>query len=167
MGGMIAAEMAALAPYGYGKVVLIDPLGLWVDEHPIPDIYSLLPFEFPPMLFHDVAAGIELLAGGGVDFDDVEAIQRFLIGNNSPARHGRQDPLPDPQPAPVEAALPDHEPDAADLGRRRPPAAGAVRRGVVAGAPPRDVTTTIDGAGHLAPYEQPAAVAEAIAATLG
>ncbi len=82
MGGMIAGEMAAMSPISYGRVVLIDPLGLWVDESPVPDLFSLLPFEFPPMLFADVAKGIELLAGGGLDFDDVEAIKRFLIGNS-------------------------------------------------------------------------------------
>ena len=68
MGAMIAAEMAALSPTSYTSLTLIDPLGLWLDEHPIIDIYTLLPFEFPPTLFHDPDAGTALMAGGGVDF---------------------------------------------------------------------------------------------------
>ena len=27
--------------------------GLWLDEHPIPDIFALLPYEFGELLFHD------------------------------------------------------------------------------------------------------------------
>ncbi len=81
MGGMIAAEMAAAAPTAYDRVVLIAPLGLWLDELPVADIYALLPFEFPPLLFHDAAAGTALMAGG-LDFNDTEAIKTFLIANS-------------------------------------------------------------------------------------
>ena len=45
MGGMIAAEMACLAPRDLGKLVLASAAGLWMDEHPIPDVFALLPFE--------------------------------------------------------------------------------------------------------------------------
>ena len=53
MGGMIAAEMACVAPDALAQLVLVDPAGLWIDEHPIPDIFALLPFEFAELLFHD------------------------------------------------------------------------------------------------------------------
>ena len=46
-GGMIAAEMAALSPASYGAVGLVAPMGLWLDDHPIPDVYSMLPYDFP------------------------------------------------------------------------------------------------------------------------
>ena len=49
MGGMIAAEMAALAPNDVSRLALICPAGLWLDEHPIADIFSLLPFEMPEL----------------------------------------------------------------------------------------------------------------------
>src|SRR5687768_10455209 len=52
MGGMIAAEMACLAPNDLSKLVLIGSAGLWIDEHPIPDIFSFLPHEFAQYLFH-------------------------------------------------------------------------------------------------------------------
>jgi len=164
MGGMIAAEMAALAPYGYGKLVLVDPLGLWLDAHPIPDIYSLLPFEFPPLLFHDAAAGTALLAGG-FDFADNEAIQRFLIGNNRRLGTAGKILFPIPNRR-LSKRLYRITNDTllvwGDDDRLLPtPYADAW-----AGLLPHAATATIADAGHLAPYEQPAAVAEAIATFL-
>ena len=64
MGGMIAAEMAALCPREIGRLVLVAPAGLWLDAHPIPDLFAALPFELPQLLFHDVALGVKLLTGG-------------------------------------------------------------------------------------------------------
>ena len=165
MGAMIAAEMAALAPNGYARVVLIDPLGLWLDEVPIPDIYTLLPYEFPPLLFHDATVGTALLAGGGVDFNDSEAIQRFLIGNNR--RLGTAGKILFPIPnrrlskrlyrVTNDVLLVWGDDD------RLLPAAYAE---AWSQALPQATTVTIGSAGHLAPYEQPAAVAEAIATFL-
>ena len=45
MGGMIAAEMAAVAPNDVSRLALICPAGLWDDDHPIADIFSKLPYE--------------------------------------------------------------------------------------------------------------------------
>jgi pimeloyl-ACP methyl ester carboxylesterase len=80
MGAMIAAEMACLAPRDLARLVLVDAAGLWLDEHPIPDLFALLPFEFAELLFHDPARGAALLTGG-VDFSDLEALKEFYIGN--------------------------------------------------------------------------------------
>jgi pimeloyl-ACP methyl ester carboxylesterase len=80
MGGMIAAEMACLAPRDLARLVLVDAAGLWLDEHPIPDLFSLLPFQFAELLFHDPERGAALLTGG-VDFSDREALRDFYIGN--------------------------------------------------------------------------------------
>ena len=54
MGGMIAAEMAVVAPHDVTRLALICPAGLWLDAYPIPDIFATLPFEMPAILFHDV-----------------------------------------------------------------------------------------------------------------
>ena len=40
MGGMIAAEMAAIAPNDVSRLALIAPAGLWDDDHPIADMFS-------------------------------------------------------------------------------------------------------------------------------
>ena len=82
MGGMIAAEMAAVAPHDLNKLVLVCPAGLWLDEHPIPDLFSMMPYELPPLLTHDPAVAMELLSGGAeLDFNDMEVLKAFLVIN--------------------------------------------------------------------------------------
>jgi len=81
MGGMIAAEMACLAPGDLAKLVLIAPAGLWIPEHPIPDIFSFLPHEFAQYLFHDRAQG-EALLTGGLDLKNPDALKEFYIANS-------------------------------------------------------------------------------------
>jgi len=80
MGGMIAAEMAALDNHRFSRLALIAPAGLWLDDHPIPDIFSLVPYEYPPLLFHNVEAGAALFTAGA-NFDDPEWLKGFLITN--------------------------------------------------------------------------------------
>jgi pimeloyl-ACP methyl ester carboxylesterase len=80
MGGMIAAEMAALAPNDVSRLVLICPAGLWMDDHPIVDLFSLLPFEMPKYLFHDAEAGAKLMTSG-LDMSDPKFLQTYLIRN--------------------------------------------------------------------------------------
>src|SRR5262249_25649837 len=71
MGGMIAAEMACIAPNDLAKLVLVGAAGLWIAEHPIPDLYAMLPFEFATLLFHDPVSGAAMLTGG-LDFRNLE-----------------------------------------------------------------------------------------------
>jgi pimeloyl-ACP methyl ester carboxylesterase len=80
MGGMMAAEMAAICPDRIAGLVLAAPNGLWDDALPVPDLFSLLPFQFADLLFADAQAGAGLLTGG-VDFDDKEGLAEFFIGN--------------------------------------------------------------------------------------
>src|SRR3984893_6885008 len=80
MGGMIAAEMAAVAPNDVSRLALIAPAGLWLDDHPVPDVFSLLPFEMPQYLFHDPQAGAELMTAG-LKMDDPELLKAYLIRN--------------------------------------------------------------------------------------
>jgi pimeloyl-ACP methyl ester carboxylesterase len=79
MGGMIAAEMACLARRDLAKLVLVSPAGLWMDEHPIPDIFALLPYQIAEALFHDPQQGQAWLTGGA-DLSDMEALKDFYIG---------------------------------------------------------------------------------------
>ena len=80
MGGMIAAEMACIAPHDLARLVLVGPAGLWMDEHPIPDIFALLPYKIAEVLFHDPQQGQALLTGGA-DLSDMEALKEFYIGS--------------------------------------------------------------------------------------
>jgi len=80
MGGMIAAEMAAVAPREVERLGLIAPAGLWLDEHPVPDLFSKLPHELPALLFHDPAFGEQMMTAGG-NLDDPKFLEAFIIRN--------------------------------------------------------------------------------------
>lgn len=80
MGGMIASEMAAIAPNDVSRLVLIAAAGLWIDEHPIPDIFSMLPYELPGYLFFDAEAGAKILSAG-TNMSDPKFLQAFLVQN--------------------------------------------------------------------------------------
>jgi pimeloyl-ACP methyl ester carboxylesterase len=43
LGGMFAAELAALCPQLVRKLVLVSPYGLWLDDHHLPDPFVLNP----------------------------------------------------------------------------------------------------------------------------
>lgn len=43
IGGMFAAELAAITPSAVRKLVLASPFGLWIDETPVPDFFTLNP----------------------------------------------------------------------------------------------------------------------------
>ena len=80
MGGMIAAEMAAVAPHDVERLGLIAPAGLWLEDHPIPDLFATLPHELPELLFHDPALGERLMAPDG-DLDNPKFLEAFMIRN--------------------------------------------------------------------------------------
>ena len=80
MGGMIAAEMAAVAPHDVKRLGLIAPAGLWLDDYPIPDLFATLPHELPELLFHDPALGERLMAPDG-DLDNPKLLEAFMIRN--------------------------------------------------------------------------------------
>ena len=73
MGGMLAAEMAAIAPSDVRKVALVAPLGLWIDDQPIPDVFAMTPHDIADVLGHPPHA-----AG---DLDDFEHLERVLVRN--------------------------------------------------------------------------------------
>jgi pimeloyl-ACP methyl ester carboxylesterase len=80
MGGMIAAEMAAIAPREVSRLALICPAGLWLDDHPIADIFATLPYEMPALLFHDAEAGAAMLTAGR-SVEDPGFLQAYLVQN--------------------------------------------------------------------------------------
>jgi pimeloyl-ACP methyl ester carboxylesterase len=80
LGGMIAAEMAAVCPNEVDRLCLIAPAGLWLDAYPAPDIFSMLPKDFPPTLFHDAELGASLITEN-VDIKDPKFLIPFLVTN--------------------------------------------------------------------------------------
>jgi pimeloyl-ACP methyl ester carboxylesterase len=53
MGGMIAAELAALSPHRVRKLVLVNAVGLWLDEQPVADFFAMTPDQLAAALWHD------------------------------------------------------------------------------------------------------------------
>jgi pimeloyl-ACP methyl ester carboxylesterase len=165
MGGMIAAEMACLAPRDLTKLVLVDPAGLWLDEHPIPDVFSLLPFQFAELLFHDSERGAALLTGG-VDFSNVDALRDFYIGNAR--RMGMAGkilfPIPDRHLSRRLYRLTAPTLIAWGGSDRLIPRVYAERWAALV---PHGEVVTFEHAGHMLPYEQPAEFVAAVQRFLG
>ncbi len=165
MGGMIAAEMACLAPGDLARLVLVDAAGLWIDEHPIPDLFALLPFEVPELLFHDSAQGAALLTGG-VDFADLDALKEFYIGNAR--RLGTAGKILFPVPnRRVSKRLYRLTVETLVLWGASDRFIAPVYAARWATLIPRASVVLIDGAGHMLPYEQPDAFVAAVSRFLG
>jgi pimeloyl-ACP methyl ester carboxylesterase len=160
MGGMIAAEMAALAPKQVDRLGLIAPAGLWIDSLPIPDLFALLPFEWPSYLFHDVAAGTKLL-GAGMNLEDPKFLNDFLIANSKRLSMAGKLLFPIPDRGLAErlyrvkartvVVWGDHD-------RMIPPAYGARFATEIVGA---ELVRVAD-AGHCVTYERPDSVVAAL-----
>jgi pimeloyl-ACP methyl ester carboxylesterase len=165
MGGMIAAEMACLAPRELGKLVLAAPAGLWLDEHPIPDIFALLPFQLAELLFHDPRQGQALLTGGA-DLSDIEALKEFYIASQRRLAMAGKILFPIPNRRlskrlyrlTAETLLVWGASD-----RLIVPAYAARWQALV----PAARVELVDGAGHMLPYEQPDAFVRAVETFLG
>lgn len=64
LGGMIGAEVAAIAPDRVDKLVMIAPVGLWLDDHPVLDFFASTPEELAAAIFHNPSSPVaqELMA---------------------------------------------------------------------------------------------------------
>jgi pimeloyl-ACP methyl ester carboxylesterase len=165
MGGMIAAEMACLAPRDLGKLALVAPAGLWLDAQPIPDIFAMLPYQLAEVLFHDPAKGQALLTGGA-DLSDMEALKEFYIGSQRRLSMAGKILFPIPNrrlskrlyrlTAPTLVVW-----GAAD--RLIVPAYAERWKAMIPGAR----VVTVENAGHMLPYEQPDALVRALSEFLG
>ena len=55
IGGLFAAEFAAARPDMVKKLVLVCPVGMWIPETPVTDLFILMPNELPNVLFGDLS----------------------------------------------------------------------------------------------------------------
>jgi len=166
---LFAAEMAALAPDKFARLTLISAMGLWLDDHPVADLFLTLPHDMPRLLFHDPDAAAKAMAhvemiGGGWDptrnDPDLLVAQVALRARQLGDAGKRQFPIPDRRlrqrlyriSAPTRVIW-----GAED--RVAPPAYGEA----FAAAIPNARLTLVPEAGHMAHWEPPALVKEAAA----
>jgi pimeloyl-ACP methyl ester carboxylesterase len=165
MGGMMAAEMACIAPRDVGKLVLVAPAGIWMDQHPIPDIFAMLPFQIAEVLFADPNKGQAMMTGGA-DLSDIEALKDYYIAaQRRLAMAGKiLFPIPNRRLSKrlyrlsAETLLVWGSADKLIV-----PAYAAQWQKSIANAR----VHMIDGGGHMVPYEQPDAFMKAVQGFLG
>jgi pimeloyl-ACP methyl ester carboxylesterase len=164
MGGMIAAEMASVHPTGLASLTLVDAVGLWLDEHPVPDIFAMVPFELADVLFADPAAG-EAILTAGLDFGDDAALTAFMVDNARRLGTAGKILFPIPDRRLSRRLYRITTPTlllwgAAD--RLVPPVYAERFRELMISTDAE--LHVVDGAGHMLPYEQPDLAAAAIRA---
>ena len=156
LGGMIAAEMAAMAPGVIDRLVLASPAGLWRDEEPVADLLVLNAQELQDSLMSAPAAGSDAQAQLGETLaadrmQDIAAAGKFLW------------PIPDR--GLKRRAYRIKSPTLILWGgddRINPPSYAADFQALIAGSR----TATLLGAGHLMMLERDEAFADAVAAFL-
>jgi pimeloyl-ACP methyl ester carboxylesterase len=165
MGGMIAAEMAAINPRGLEKLALIAPAGLWMDEYPIPDIFATTPFNLPQLLFADPKKGEQFLTGGR-DFSNRDALRDFMVGNARRLGTAGKILFPIPNRRLSKRLYRLSVPTLVVWGREDQliPQVYADRWLELL---PHGEKVVVDDAGHMVPYEQPDVVERAIMQFLG
>ncbi|HEY3484584.1 MAG TPA: alpha/beta hydrolase [Ilumatobacteraceae bacterium] len=162
MGGMIAAEMAAVNPSGLSSLTLVCAVGLWLDEHPVPDIFSMLPFELADVLFADPKVG-EVVLTAGLDFSDDAALTAFMVGNARRLGTAGKILFPIPNRRLSDRLYRVTTPTLLLWGtsdRLVPPVYAERFRELLVSTDAALVT--VPDAGHMLPYEQPAAGARAV-----
>jgi len=165
MGGMIAAEMAAIAPNDLGRLALVAAAGLWIEEHPIPDIFALLPGQLVELLFQDPDRGQALLTGG-VDFSDMEAFKAFYLGQQRRLAMAGKILFPIPNRRVSKRLYRVTAPTLVLWGEADRLIVPAYARRWAQLIPGAQVQTIPD-AGHMLPYEQPQIFVSALSRFLG
>lgn len=164
LGGMFAAELAAARPDLVRKLVLMAPLGLWLDESPVADLFTALPHELPQLLCADPAnPGVADYFQRPADAEE-RAQAVYLLQANFAAAGKFIWPIPDRG---LKKRL--HRIKAPTLvlwgesDRLAPAAYGRLFEAKIASAQ----FVTIPGAGHMLPLEATAAVVTEVRRFLG
>ena len=158
LGGMAAAELAATADRRVTSLVLIAPLGLWVDDDPILDFYATPRDVLTPLAWHDPGSSAATAVLSPPDTDEEARLAGLLRNQNLATSTRFLWPIPDRG---LKRRL--HRVSAptlliwGDADGVVPPTYGPRWREAVSGS----TLVTVPGAGHFPMLEQPAAVAEA------
>jgi pimeloyl-ACP methyl ester carboxylesterase len=154
VGGMAAAEVAALRPDRVSRVALIAPWGLWRDDEPVADIWSQSPAQLAALLWHD-PDGAAARAHAPV-LEPAALLRAYLAG--AAAAHFTW-PIPDRG---LRRRLHRISAPAALIWGREDKVVPASYAADFAEGLPRSHTVLVDQAGHNVHMEQSAAVADAV-----
>ena len=154
IGAWMAAELAAIYPQKVSKLVLINPIGLWLEDAPGEDPFAQHPMAPTAVLFSDPENRVKFLLKDATDLDS-------LVGEMLNLRAGAKFlwPIPDTgvdrrlSRIVAPSLIVTSEADVIV-----PAAHGPAWQSLIKGAE----LTSIPGAGHLAELEQPQAVADLI-----
>ena len=95
MGGMFAAELAALNPARVNKLVLVSAVGLWIDENPVADFFAMTPEELATALWYNPESDVAK-AMMAVPHDEQAQLEAFLLRSQHLATAGKfLWPIPD------------------------------------------------------------------------
>jgi pimeloyl-ACP methyl ester carboxylesterase len=95
MGGMLGAELAALSPHRVRRLVLVDAVGLWLDDHPVADFFAMTPDQLAIALWHDPTSEIAK-AMMAIPEDEQAQLEAFLLRSQHLATAGKfLWPIPD------------------------------------------------------------------------
>ena len=159
-GGMVAAELAANNPERVDRLVLIAPIGLWLDEHPVPDISGIPAAQLPGLILADPTGPLAAMLPAP-DPTDPESLLAAV--NNITSILQFIWPLPDKGLSKRLYRV--NAPTLLVWGRQDGlvhPAYGDAFAAAIADAR----LEVVDGAGHLPQLEQPGPVAAAVSAFL-
>lgn len=164
IGGLFAAEFAAARPDLVKKLVLICPVGMWLDETPMTDIFTLMPNQLPNYLFGDMSNPvIPTLFKPPANEDEMAENMYFQLANFS-ATGKFIWPIPDKGlkkrlhriKAPTLIVWGDQD-------KLVPPAYGPLFQSKIA----KSQLATIAGAGHMVPLENTPEFEKEVTAFLG
>jgi pimeloyl-ACP methyl ester carboxylesterase len=157
-GALLAAELAALQTSRTARLVLVCPLGLWNEDHPVEDVFARRQPEVEALIWSGAKHRPEVQRS---EEDAIEALIRFANGMGAMANYTW--PIPD-----------------RGLGRRlyriEVPAlvVGVKSDAWIPAAYAADFAATIEGSStaylegsHMAPYEDPAGFARMIGGFIG
>jgi pimeloyl-ACP methyl ester carboxylesterase len=162
-GGLVAAEVAALAPRRVRKLVLVAPTGVWLDEAPVPDFFAMPEEELRPLLWADPESPAARAAAPDPGTPEARAAAQLERVRNLAAVGKFLWPIPDKGlrkrahriSAPTLLLW-------GDLDRLNPPAYAHAFARLIRGA-----TLTTLAAGHMVLWEQPQACVRHITRFLG
>jgi pimeloyl-ACP methyl ester carboxylesterase len=155
LGGWIAAEIAARYPERVSKLMLVSSVGIWIQEHPIADLFALdsrFPERLRELLFYDTGCpAAQMIGSPGVEMPD-EMFVNVLNAFAATAKIGWNPLLHDPR---LEKMLPRVTAPTlclwAQQDRIVPPVYGEKFAALI----PNAKLEIVPQCGHMIPFEKP------------